>query len=185
MDLPDNLCFQEGDEDYVFNTTTETLTRRMKYLNTVLNKYWKRWTREYLTGLRESHFHYSRKRNHSEEISIGDIVVIHNDQKPRGFWNLGRVEETIPGKDGLIRSAIVRVYTGGKRSKLFRRPVQLLYPVEISSRIEPSSPSNEVVEPEDTQPAEDSAPEETLSCRPKRSAALRARDRVLAQALSD
>ena len=54
LDLPDNLCFQEGDEDYIFNTTTETLTRRMKYLNTVLNKYWKRWTREYLTGLRES-----------------------------------------------------------------------------------------------------------------------------------
>ena len=33
LDLPDNLCFQEGDEDYVFDVTAETLTRRMKYLN--------------------------------------------------------------------------------------------------------------------------------------------------------
>ena len=77
------------------------------------------------------------------------------------------------------------IQEGRGQSKLFRRQVQLLYPVEINSRIKLSSPSNEIVEPEDTQPAEDPAPEETSSCRPKRSAALRARDCVHAQALSD
>ena len=116
LDLPDNLCFQEGHEGYVFDITVETLTRRMKYLNTVLNKFWKRWTCEYLLGLRESHFHYAKKNRCSEEISIGDIVVIHNNKEPRGFWSLGKVEKTIPGRDGLVRSAVIRVYTGEKKS---------------------------------------------------------------------
>ena len=35
LDLPDNLCFQKGNEDYEFDITAETLTRQMKFLNRV------------------------------------------------------------------------------------------------------------------------------------------------------
>ena len=46
---------------------------------------------------------------------------------------MGRVEQTLPGRDDQIRSAVVRVFTGGK---LLRRPVQKLYPIEMSTRID-------------------------------------------------
>ena len=86
------------------------------------------------------------------------------------------MEKTIPGCDSLVRSAVIRVYTGGKKSKLFRRPVQLLYPVKISNRTELSS--TETSMPENTQQVKDRTPEEESSGRPKRNAALQARDRV-------
>jgi hypothetical protein len=41
-----------------------------------------------------------------------EIVILHEDKRPRGFWWMGRIEETIPGGDGLVRSAIVRVSAG-------------------------------------------------------------------------
>ena len=134
INLPDKLCFQHEDEDYVPNLMTEVIMKRMKYYAT-LNRFWKRWTGEYLLGLCEAHIHY-KKRSSSGKFSVGDIVIVHNDKKPRGFWNLGKVEKTLPGRDGLVRSAVIHVYTNDKQTKLFLRLVQLLYPIEISSRID-------------------------------------------------
>ena len=59
IDLPDNLCYQHEDEDYVPSLTTEVITKRMKYLNATLNRFWKRWTGEYLLGLHETHIHHN------------------------------------------------------------------------------------------------------------------------------
>ena len=42
-DLPDNLCYQHTDEDYVPGATTEVLTCRMRYLCATLDRFWKRW----------------------------------------------------------------------------------------------------------------------------------------------
>lgn len=136
IDLPDNLCFQHEDEDYVPNLMTEVIMKRKKYLNATLNWFWKRWTGEYLLGLCEAHIHYNKKRSGSGEISV---VIVHNDKNPRGIWNLGKVEKTLPGRDGLVKSAVIHVYTNGKRTKLFCWPVQLLYPIKISSRIDSTS----------------------------------------------
>ena len=45
---------------------------------------------------------------------------------------MGLVLELIPGRDGEVRGAVIRVYSGGK-CKLLRRPVQRLYPLETSN----------------------------------------------------
>ena len=63
---------------------------------------------------------------------MGDIVVVHNDDKRRGFWSTGRIEELLMGKDEKVRAAVVRVYTDQKRSRLLNRPVQKLYPIEVN-----------------------------------------------------
>jgi hypothetical protein len=77
----------------------------MRYLNTLLDQFWKRWTAEYLVVLREIHNHMTQRRNSSIQIAVGDIVIVHNEKKPRGFWSLGRVEQVLPGRDDEIRSA--------------------------------------------------------------------------------
>ena len=42
-------------------------------------------------------------------IQVGDIVLVSEDNVSRGNWPLGRVEEVHLGKDGLVRTATVRV----------------------------------------------------------------------------
>ena len=115
LNLPDNLCCNDIDQDYSPQITQEVITCRMRHLSIMLNHFWKRWTTEYLIGLRESHSYSDKKWSSSVEITKGDIVVVHNEKKPRSFWSLGRVEETLPGRDDQVRSAVIRVFTGGKK----------------------------------------------------------------------
>ena len=45
---------------------------------------------------------------------------------------IGTDPEVIPGADGLPRSALVRVASRDRQHTVLKRPVQLLYPLEIS-----------------------------------------------------
>ncbi|GFY79063.1 DUF5641 domain-containing protein [Trichonephila inaurata madagascariensis] len=57
------------------------------------------------------------------------------DNKKRIIWPLGRIIEIIPGKDGQVR--LVRVQTSQQE---FLRPIQRIYPLEISSSDNLSAP---------------------------------------------
>ena len=61
------------------------------------------------------------------EIVIGDVVLIKGDDKQRGKWNIGIVEELYKGKDNVIRAAKLR-----SRKTYIERPIQFLYPLELS-----------------------------------------------------
>ena len=65
------------------------------------------------------------------KVKIEDIVVVHNEDKHRGFWKLGRIERLLSGRDGEIRGAVVRVHQGGNQITLLKRPVEKLYPIEV------------------------------------------------------
>ena len=58
------------------------------------------------------------------------MVLVHDDNHPRTFWRLGRVEQLIQGSDGHVRGAVVRV-SSKTGSTTWRRPLQRLYPLEI------------------------------------------------------
>ncbi len=105
----------------------------MVHLNKTLNTFWRRWRNEYLLELRESHRH-NRGSADAARVSVGDIVVVHSEDQPRGFWNLGRVKEVVIGRDGEARGAVVRVANKGRRSTLLQRPVQRLYPLESTTQ---------------------------------------------------
>lgn len=61
--------------------TSDTLTRRARYLATTIEHFWQRWRKEYLVGLREMHSHY--KNSHAPRVAVGDVVVIHSENEPR------------------------------------------------------------------------------------------------------
>ena len=112
LSIPDNLCYsEEVDED--FEITQPILSKRMIHLSRTIDRFWTRWRTEYLLQLRDAH-RGSAKASTGEKIKIDDIVVVHSDDKKRGFWDLGRIEDIIKGRDGKIRSALVRVYTGNQ-----------------------------------------------------------------------
>ena len=101
------------------------LRNRVDKLTLLIQHFTSRWKREYLTSLRE--FSKLSKQN-NQLIRTGDIVIVHDDNKPRLQWKLAIVEDLIKGKDGEVRAAHIRTsnYTT-------TRPISKLYPLEVHS----------------------------------------------------
>ena len=89
------------------------------------------------------------------------------------------IEKVLHGADRQRRAATVRVSKNGRTSTL-DRPIQHLYPLEVladkSTAIEPETNSEDGPNSESEQPR---------ITRPRRSASDQARDRILAQAISE
>ena len=190
LNLPDYLGHVCDPEDEDFEVNTCQLTKRMKHLASVLNHFWRRWRLEYLSELRESHRYSARKSLSRSPVSKGDVVIVHDDTLPRGLWKLGRIQELLTGRDGQTRAAVVRVALRDRQHVLLRRPVQLLYPLEIceaimgvdSTHAVPNIPGPISASPEER---EESEPFLNASCanpkkRPTRAAAERANDKLKA-----
>ena len=156
--------------------TRDDLTRRMKHLSQTVGDFWKRWRSEYLLELRHAHRWFQTPRGNSHPIAIGDVVIVHDENRPRGLWKLGQVQSLIPSTDGRTRGAIVRIRSGERHSNL-RRPIQLLYPLEVKGNVDSSSP-------EPVNDMEDATHEDTtcvtadMPARPQRRAAVESRERV-------
>ena len=121
-----------NDAHYEIVSTHQSLTRRAKHHKNLLQQVTKQWRKEYLTSLREQ----SSPRNKGisvQEISVGDIVLLKNDSTNRIHWKIARVEELIPGADGKVRAAIVKVGNSDKRPSYLRRVIQHLIPIEVKS----------------------------------------------------
>ena len=189
LSLPDNLSwFEHEDED--FEVTSDSLQRRAKHLNNALNHFWRRWSKEYLLELRNSHRQQPIAKQRSPPVEVGEIVVVHDQDHPRGLWKMARVEKTITGRDGMVRGAVVRLPSKNGRPTILQRPLQLLYPLEIrnppgvttqtgeedtttADRVEVSSPNNLKASTEDEEQQ-----------RPQRISAARAQERIR-QCLTD
>ncbi|CAI5682672.1 unnamed protein product [Oreochromis niloticus] len=102
----------------------EDITRRWRYRQKLMTNFWNTWRRDYLLELRSAHRCDASKPT---PLKLGDVVLIGHDNLPRQVWKLGRIEEMFPGRDGLVRSCLVRTTTG----TLLRRPIQLLYNLEL------------------------------------------------------
>ncbi len=179
LTLPDGLCYKKEIDDDT-DTSPAHLSRRMRHLNDVLNRFWKRWRNEYLLELRECH-RYRKESTATVSVSVGDVVVVHSDNMPRGFWRLARVESTIVGRDGHTRGAVLRLSTKGGRTTMLQRPIQRLYPLEINCHKRDSEGGE--MGTADTGRSEDSADVIKSRRPPRRAAALRASDRIKACAL--
>ena len=89
------------------STDLAHVTSWMNHLNLLLQPFWKRWSGEYLTELRDAHRYSASPRSSNKEITIGDIVLVHDKKHPRAFWKLGKVEKLIKGQDGNVGSAVI------------------------------------------------------------------------------
>lgn len=155
MSLSDGPYNRDIDDDAIVEHST--LTKRMIHLSKVLDHFWKRWTKEYLLELREAHrLAPNQGRNcTTQQISVGDIVLVQDEDRPRGFWRLARVEGLIKGSDGQVRGASVRLHSSGKQHACLQRPIQRLYPLEIYSSAE--------IERSNSSPSDDSVAQEQVN----------------------
>ena len=72
-----------------------------------MDQFWKRWRKEYLLELRECHRYGKWTQSPCDPIVIGDIVLVYDQDHPRTFWRLAKVEDLMKGSDGKIRGAII------------------------------------------------------------------------------
>ena len=73
----------------------------------VVSQFWKHW-QECIPLLNVRKIWHRTERN----ISTGDIVLVIEDSTPRGQRPMGRIKETFPGADGLVR--VVHTVIGQK-----------------------------------------------------------------------
>ena len=103
------------------------LFKRYNHVITLTEHFWKRFSGEYLTELRERAKH---GKDNTSAIKVGDVVIINQRNMPRNSWPLGKVVRLVKSSDELVRGAVL-TSRGGQLSL----PLNLLYPLEISSEI--------------------------------------------------
>ena len=174
LSLPDDLDQEYDLDDPEFTLKDDQVARRVQHLNQVLNHFWKRWRSEYLSCLREVHALASRKQknNTNSPVSVGEVVIVRDEQLPRGLWKLGIVQEVLKGRDGLVRAAIIKISSPNRPCSILKQPVQFLYPLEISSAsVSPvATQDSDHIKSSSAEKKEDSA-DTTNQVRPRRAAA--------------
>lgn len=90
----------------------------------MLDHFWKRWESEYLATLQER----KKWRRERENLKIGQLVILKDENSPPAQWKMGRIQDVMPGKDGLVRNVLVKT-----EKSMFRRPVQKLciLPIDV------------------------------------------------------
>lgn len=91
--------------------------RRWQLLQQLTQHFWKRWHREYITSL-QHRFKWSTERNN---IEVGALALIIDENLPPAKWSLGRVLEIHPGADGLVRVATLKY-----KNSTIQRPISKL-----------------------------------------------------------
>ncbi len=89
---------------------TKNSSKRFQYVQTIANNFWRRFIGEYIPKLIAIGRPKWQKREY--EIKKDDVVLIVENNVPRGKWNLGRVLEVFPGKDGVVRNVRLKTQNG-------------------------------------------------------------------------
>ena len=108
--------------DYLEN---KVISKRVKFIDGVINDYWERWRREYVLALRQHQ--RTKKQSSAQTPNTNDIVLVYEEKQPRQQWKVGRILELITSNDGEIRQANVIVR---KTKRVINRPINRLYPLE-------------------------------------------------------
>ena len=105
----------------VFVKEDGILRNRHRQCQYLVNLFWSRFKKEYLTVLSQRQKWFRPKRN----VQPGDLVLVVDANTPRSAWPLARVVKTFPGRDGYVRNCEIRT-----RENVFQRPIQKLILLE-------------------------------------------------------
>lgn len=114
---PNDFLLGDPNQIQVFQDSKDpvwTLRKQWKIANHLKNHFWKRFQTEYIPTLNKR----SKNAQKIPQLKVGDLVLIADDNISKNIWPRGIVLETFSGKDGVIRSAVVK-----SKGKVFKRPV--------------------------------------------------------------
>ena len=82
--------------------------KRWRHAQVLTNQFWRRWRKEYLPTLMRR----EKWARPSENFQVGDVVLMADDQAPRGYWPLATITRVTTGEDGCVRSVELRTGSG-------------------------------------------------------------------------
>ncbi|XP_053691641.1 uncharacterized protein LOC128740146 [Sabethes cyaneus] len=109
---------------------TEQQTNRLKRFQEMtrgIQDFWKRWSREYTSELHQR----SKWQVVRDEVKLGSLVLLKQENLPPLAWNLGRVVAVFPGADQHVRVVEVRTAKG-----LYKRAITEVYLLPIENDLE-------------------------------------------------
>ncbi|KAB0798114.1 hypothetical protein PPYR_09107 [Photinus pyralis] len=83
--------------------------QRFEHIQQILQHFWRRWQREYLSELQE------RKKwrsNIGDQPKVGQLVLIKEDGQPPLQWKLGRIVKLHSGRDEITRVVTLKTEHG-------------------------------------------------------------------------
>ena len=109
----------------MFSAEQLSLRRRWRQAQQLAEHFWKRWHKEYLPTLMKR----GKWSRESRRIQVGDVVLVAENNAPRGRWPLARVVKVYPGSDGRVRTVELKTKSG-----TYVRPVVKLCVLEASDQ---------------------------------------------------
>lgn len=91
--------------------------KRWRHSQILSDHFWKHFVHDFLPTL-QSRQKWNRER---ENITVGTVVLIADEQLPRALWRVGTVSSIILSSDGRVRTAVVKV-----KDHTYTRPVARL-----------------------------------------------------------
>ncbi|GFW51849.1 integrase catalytic domain-containing protein [Trichonephila clavipes] len=83
-------------------------------LTKIVQSIWKRWRNNYLSNLQQR----SKWKFEKDNVRVGDLVLIKEDNLAVNKWLMGRLIEVFPGKDNRIRVVTIQTQYG-----VVKRPI--------------------------------------------------------------
>ncbi|GFT49964.1 DUF5641 domain-containing protein [Nephila pilipes] len=115
---------------------SKLLSRREKYRQRIKDNLRNRSRSEYLEQLRQ----HALKRDVLQKLSVGDVVLEEDINKQRIHWPLAKIIDIFSGRDNVVRLAKVNTDNG-----IFLRPIQRLFPLEISQSEDDPLPGGDLL----------------------------------------
>ncbi|XP_063383320.1 uncharacterized protein LOC134669601 [Cydia fagiglandana] len=132
--LTPNHFLSPGRPDVTVIDTAEDARTRWHLSQKIFQDIFKRWKTEYLTQLTAR----TKWQEPQQNIEIGNMVVIHEDNLPPGKWAMGRVIDVHPGKDGHVRVVTLKTKSGE-----LKRPITKLSLLPIDKQTSESTETSE------------------------------------------
>lgn len=82
--------------------------RRWRYIQYLVDLFWRRWLREYLPSIQ----HRQKWIADIPNAHVNDIVLIMDELTHRNEWAMGRVSAINTGRDGKVRSVVLQTSKG-------------------------------------------------------------------------
>ncbi|XP_028173305.1 uncharacterized protein LOC114362207 [Ostrinia furnacalis] len=101
------------------DTPMHRLTRYQR-VEQLRQHFWSRWTKEYISEMQTR----IKWKENTVDLRPDTLVIVKDDNLPPLKWQLGRVKNTIHGKDGIVRVADIQTTSG-----VIRRAVTKICPL--------------------------------------------------------
>lgn len=89
-------------------------------------RFWKRWTMEYLPELTRRTKWYNQN---TSNLAVGDVVIVIDGKLPRNAWPKGRITKIIESPDAKVRRAFVKT-----SMNTYERPVTKLARLDVERK---------------------------------------------------